>query len=509
MKHFSRIQELLKQNEGIFLILVFAFFLRIPSLFEPYWHGDEGIYLTLGMAMRKGLVFYSQIHDNKPPLLYLLAGISATQFWFRFILLWWNLAGIYIFYLLAGNIFEKKKTALISTLLFTLLTATQEGNIPNAEIFMILPTTLAMFFIYKTINNQQSIISNKKYYFLAGILFSVALLFKVPGGFSFAAAICFLLFIQDLKIGLLPKKIKKFLIHNSNFIILIFSFIILPLISIIYYWLQGAGPQYLKAAFFQNIGYLSSWGGEWNKPLVSSSSELSQRGFCLLLILFVLFLLRKHLSKAFLLVILWFFFDLFAALLSGRPYQHYLIQLIPSLSLLVFFLFTQKRYIQKIITVASLLILAFSFFHYNFQTYPFIKYYKNYLSFAAKQKSRQDYFSFFDSRVSQTYELVKIIKTFSNEDDYIFIWGNEPYLYALSDRLPAGRYTTDYHIIDFNGWEETLKSIDQNKPELIVKIKSEKSFPTLEERISTGYRKIATLDAAEVFKRRNIVKYGQ
>ena len=493
IKYISKAIKLLKQHEGIFLILVFAFFLRIPSLFEPYWHGDEGIYLTLGMAMRKGLVFYGQIHDNKPPLLYLLAGISATQFWFRFILLWWNLASIYVFYLLSGNIFKKQKLALISTLLFTLLTATQEGNIPNAEIFMILPTTIAMLLIYKTVSCHLSAISCKKYYFLAGVLFSIAMLFKVPGGFSFAAAVCFLVFFKE------PKK----LIHLTyNLLYLISGFIILPLISVIYYLLQGAGPQYLKAAFFQNIGYLSSWGGEWNKPLVSSSSEFSQRGLCLAIILLILWLLRKHLSKAFLLIILWFFFDLFAALLSGRPYQHYLIQVIPSLSLLVFFLFTQKKYIQKGIVVASLLILFFSYFHYHFWTYPFIKYYKNYIDFGIKQKTKQDYFSFFDSRVNQTYKLAKIIKTFSSENDYIYIWGNEPYLYALSDRLPSGRYTTAYHVIDFNGWQETLKSIDQNKPELIIKIKNEKSFPGLEERISTDYQKIYSTSNAEVFKRK-------
>lgn len=502
MKLKSKLYFFHKISTGLAILLFLAFLLRVPTLFEPYWHGDEGIYLTLGMAMRKGLVFYSQIHDNKPPLLYLLAGISASQFWFRFILLWWNLASVYVFYLLSGNIFKKEKIALISTLLFTFLTATQEGNIPNAEIFMILPTTLAMFLIYKTINN-------KNYYFLAGVLFSIALLFKVPGGFSFAAAVCFLLFTQDLEIKLLLKKPGKFIIHNSKFIILTIGFLILPVISVIYYFLQGAGPQYLRAAFFQNIGYLSSWGGEWNKPLVSSSSEFSQRGLCLAIIIFVLWLLRKHLSKAFLLIILWFFFDLFAALLSGRPYQHYLIQVIPSFSLLVFFLFTQKRYIQKSIVLASLFILLFSFFHYHFWTYPFIKYYKNYIGFAIKQKSKQDYFSFFDSRVNHTYELAKIIKTFSKENDYIYIWGNEPYLYALSDRLPSGRYTTAYHVIDFNGWQETIKSIDQNKPELIVKIKNEKSFPDLEKRISAGYRKIATLDTAEVFKRSNVVKYEQ
>ena len=41
-------------HEAILMILAGVVFLRIPSLFEPYWYGDEGIYLTIGQAMRHG-----------------------------------------------------------------------------------------------------------------------------------------------------------------------------------------------------------------------------------------------------------------------------------------------------------------------------------------------------------------------------------------------------------------------------------------------------------------------
>jgi hypothetical protein len=51
------------------LIIIF-FLLRLPSLIEPYWYGDEGIYQVISMALDKGKLLYSQIWDNKPPLLY-------------------------------------------------------------------------------------------------------------------------------------------------------------------------------------------------------------------------------------------------------------------------------------------------------------------------------------------------------------------------------------------------------------------------------------------------------
>ncbi len=72
----------------IFALILFSIFLfRLPSLYEPFWYGDEGIYLVLGQAVRKGLVLYRDIHDNKPPLLYWLAAVSENLFWFKFILL--------------------------------------------------------------------------------------------------------------------------------------------------------------------------------------------------------------------------------------------------------------------------------------------------------------------------------------------------------------------------------------------------------------------------------------
>ncbi|HEX8932414.1 MAG TPA: hypothetical protein VF810_04620, partial [Patescibacteria group bacterium] len=56
----------------LFSISLIFFLLRLPSLIEPDWYGDEGIYQTIGMALHKGSFLYTQIWDNKPPLLYLV-----------------------------------------------------------------------------------------------------------------------------------------------------------------------------------------------------------------------------------------------------------------------------------------------------------------------------------------------------------------------------------------------------------------------------------------------------
>ena len=98
-----------KPPTPLILLILLAVILRIPSLFEPYWYGDEGIYLTLGHAARQGLVWYRDIHDNKPPLLYLVAALAGTVFWFRLILLVWHAATIALFWELSTKLLKNKK----------------------------------------------------------------------------------------------------------------------------------------------------------------------------------------------------------------------------------------------------------------------------------------------------------------------------------------------------------------------------------------------------------------
>ena len=66
-----------------FLLLTsFLFFLlRWPSLFEPYWYGDEGVYQAVGILLNNGQSLYSQAWENKPPLLLVIYAIlNSDQF---------------------------------------------------------------------------------------------------------------------------------------------------------------------------------------------------------------------------------------------------------------------------------------------------------------------------------------------------------------------------------------------------------------------------------------------
>src|SRR3972149_4588656 len=91
-------------------VLALVFILRIPSFFEPYYYGDEMIYLTLGQGVGQGLTLYKDIHDNKPPLLYLTAAAAGNLFWFKVILTFWSLLTVTFFFKLAKLLFKSEQT---------------------------------------------------------------------------------------------------------------------------------------------------------------------------------------------------------------------------------------------------------------------------------------------------------------------------------------------------------------------------------------------------------------
>lgn len=66
----------LEQRLGIilpFFIAVTAFIiLRLPSLFEPHWYGDEAVYAAVAHAIEKGRTLYVDVWDNKPPGIYFI-----------------------------------------------------------------------------------------------------------------------------------------------------------------------------------------------------------------------------------------------------------------------------------------------------------------------------------------------------------------------------------------------------------------------------------------------------
>lgn len=466
----------MKQNlakNWFVLILILTFFLRLPSLFEPFIYGDEGVYLTLGQGIRKGLLLYRDIYDNKPPLLYLVAALAKNFAYFRLALFGWAMVTIFFFRKLAETVFPKNKAGIIfSTAVFAILTSihTFEGNVANAENFMILPTIIGFVIFLKA--------KAKTHYFLSGIFFSLAFLFKVPATFDFATVFVF---------SLATIKNKKEITSQAFIIKLIFlsiGFFLPILLTLLFFATKGALSEYLKAAFFQNLPYLSSWNS--NSPKVSSFPlALALRALIVITVSGAVMLFRRRLTRESKLIVFWFAFALFGSLLSGRPYPHYLLQTIPALSLSTYLLFSKRRGLPlTLITILVITFLGFKFWHYEN-----ISYYQNFYQFALGRKTKEQYFDYFGSNAQSLYSVAAHIKARSDADERIFIWGNQPSLYSLAQRLPVGRYTVAYHIVDFGGYRETIQAIERTPPRFIIITGDEtRDFPAFFALVQNNYR---------------------
>jgi len=461
----------LKKNKFLLLLLLLTFLLRLPSLFEPYWYGDEGVYLTLGLAIRKGLLIYRDIYDNKPPLIYLLAALAGNLFWFRFLLLLSCLGSLILMFKITQKLFAKNSFAqkLVPAIFLLLLNLPfLEGNITNAEILQILPNLLACWLLF----NQQEV--NERSYFFAGLCFGISILLKIPAIFDLAAVIFFLYFLAGPKNNLL-----LFLLVGA---ILPFTFCSL------YYLGQHYLKDFLTIVLVQNFGYLSSW------KTGSQQSSILKSGLFLKLVILSLFSLclflvkRKASQKLSLFIEIWFAFSLLAATLSNRPYAHYLLQIIAPLSLLIGVILVEKKLVRYL-ALLSLFVLLLIFYKTQFWTYRVFPYYRNFFQFVLGRKSKNDYFAYFDSKTPTIYNISNFLLTnFSLNNGQIFMWADESYLYPLAGKIPTGRYVAAYHIIDFKKYTEVEKALRNRPPKIIIVDKNKKEpFPQLNQILKEKY----------------------
>ena len=473
----------------IWLVLVFGLVLvlRIPSFFEPFSYGDEMIYLTLGQAIKKGMVLYRDIHDNKPPLLYILAGIAGNVFWFRAMLAAWSLATIYLFWRLMDALFpHKKPLQKLATIIFAILTTIPlfEGHVANAEVFMIGPTLAAFLILFtKTLN--------AKNLFFSGVLFSIATLFKVPAAFDFPVILVFWLIFLDFK------RLWKDWLRKS--IPLTVGFLVPIGLTFIWYFIRGGLSQYIVAAFGQNIGYLSSWRpNDVVEPFLVRNAPLLIRAGVVALGTVILFYFRKKLSRPFVFVTLWILFSLFAVTLSERPYPHYLIQAVPALSILVAMFFTEKT-LEQILVLIPIGLFVFTPVYFNFWSYPIIPYYTRFIDFASGKIDKEGYFSRFDGNVARNYEISRFINQTTSVNDKIFVWGDSPPVYALTRRFPPGKYVATYHIIDFSSPKETIQTLEKDLPAIIVVLPDSPEFKELTLLLRDSYLFVQDIDGAEIW----------
>src|SRR3989344_1232716 len=466
------------RNQFIVMVLLVTLVLRIPSLFEPYWYGDEGIYLTVGAAINSGRVLYRDIYDNKPPLLYLTAALArGEQYWFKLIAGIWSLTTVAVFYKLAGKIWGNGQTKKAAVLIFALLTTLPvwEGNIANAELFFLLPTVAAGLLLW----NEKEIGK----IFAGGVVLGMGALWKAPV-LAEAVVWIFVWLGQAWRKELTMEKL----------VVRCVSLGVGALVPLIASWVAltkfGAGEAYVSAAWMQNLPYLSSWQMGTGLGLFSVKGRLAATA--------AVSLLAVWLNGG--ILALWGLWTIFAATLSGRPYPHYLLQAAGATALAITSLGWGSRR-ERLVGGGVITLLVGTILMFKFWTYPTAGYYVNFLEWTLGQKSQEQYFEWFGGGVNRNYEIARVIMSGSRAQDRIFVWGDEPMIYALAKRLPEGKYTVAYHIKFYGVEAETMQALTASPPRYIVETSDMAGLPGLESLVNSRYKLEKEVGGANIYRR--------
>lgn len=500
--------------EGLILVLSLHTLLRIPNFFEPYWYGDEGIYLTIGTAMRHGARLYADIVDHKTPLIYYLA-MAPTQFWFRMLLwIWMSVTIVCVYFFLKKMQFAK--TALFTALIaFTAITALPalEGNIPNGELFVMGWVSVGAVLLASTAWFQSFFQPTQKVKFkdlrqqltilIAGAFFGLAILTKVPALFDAAPflALPFFFLLNGQRLN------KRNLSQALLFFGIFFAGVVLPIVlSVVYYWLRGTLGSYLEFGLLYNFRYANSWGLPTTNPIILFFLSLPGKAVVVLLLtgIFIVLQRAKKLTFFHLFLFFWFISTFFASLLSSRPYPHYLLQMALPVAILIGSLTQWKTRLlsEKVVSIAMTGLLVVVLLFFNFRMYPTVSYYTRFFSMLSGSLPQDEYENSFDRLVKDNREVTAILR--NSADDNLFIWGTNPMLYAQAQKVPTSRFTVSFHIKDIPGSDtETFQKIQTTMPYYIVVMRNERDRLTgLADLLASEYIPAKSYDSMILYKKR-------
>lgn len=407
----SMIKRFFSKHKVIILFLIFALLIRLPWLYTTV-HKDEGQIGYVAWRWLSGENLYTELNDNKPLLLYVIYSLPILLFGntvipIRILNDLFFLVSIIFFFKLVENIFSKK-TALFSALFYTVFM-----SVPVFEGYFALSEPLLMPFLIISVYSLERYFSTRKCYllFMASLFASISILIKHQAVFIFLfMASTFFIYKEKnkvrkiLSIISIPAAITVFLLIFYN--------------KTLFYFLK------INWSTFQSsIGVAAGYRHySFNLIIILEGSLLF-----LFSILGLVKVFQSKKNKQDLFFLSWLIFALLFSLIPPA-YGRYYIFLIPPLA--VFSGISMGYFIKDYKNKKILLLLALVFLiatcalvtkqfpNSKLDTEHF-KYGWAYLDSYEQQKGLADY-----------------VKSTTSPKDEIFVFGWEPSVYWMSERMP-------------------------------------------------------------------------
>ncbi len=490
-------------NKDVLAVLLLTFLLRLPSLFEPPWYDDEGIYAAVANSLLNGQRLYTEVLDNRPPGIYLLyaviIGVFGPNLAFIKLAAILSVIGSQLTLVRIGSNMWSRRAGLIAALLLGVLSSLPifEGNIANAEIFMMFPTCLGM------------LLWIKGRYFYSGLAFGAALSIKQIAGAEFAAVLVTVMLFAPFwrrKAGLL-------LAGYSIPVLLMLAYVIST---------DSLG-EFIYANFSYYTDYLQ------RGARVHYSFGVVK---VILLLSSILVMMawargpRTDKSANMVLPAMWLVFAFFGSILTGRPYVHYLIPIFPAVSLILGWCAVSWQTTRiasvtwrKLLATSSVLGVSMWLLLSIFVPWPrwtspgwAFNYYANFVQHVLGVRSSAVYNDFFDKRVNRNLAVASYLSSRAKDGDSLLVWGDEPWIYVLSSLPEVARFTVAYYAYEIPGeLKRVAESVAIREPTFIALVTNKPLYPELKSAIDKNYVVSKTVGTITIMERTPplIVQHGE
>ncbi len=440
----------------VLLTFITSLVLHSNPFSEALAKHDSSMFTYFGYAMENGKIMYTDIFDHKGPIIFIFnyLGIlmSTANFDGIYIIEFISLFTFFVFTFKTGKLWNTNLVSFIPLIIeaITLTFFLEGGNLTEEYALPFIAYSLYSF--VKFFKNNKKIISYE--IILIGISFSIVFLLRA-NMVSLWLIFCLVILIDFIR----NKEYVKLLKVLGLFLFGV-SIILIPICS--YLYMNNA----LKDGIFQslifNFIYLDT-SGERNDAVRVLYSMLSNYYLVMIFSAFlaqIAFKWEKFDSsekKIIVASILFAILSYYTSVMSGRTYKHYLMPMIPTVTLPLAILLNEipKKISQiKLICVVSLVIGL----TYNIQLIDI--YEKIYVTNIVEVNEsdgidvKEQIILNNKNKKANLLEVADVIKNNTEITDEIYVHRKSGYLYLLSDRLSSIKY--------FN-----LPAIDLNQDPLI------------------------------------------
>ena len=478
------------------VLLVLA--LRLPSLFEPHHYGDEGVFAATAQRLLQGETLYTGAWDNKSPLVFLvyaavLGLFGPSMLALRLVGVAWSVGTA-----LAVRAIARRTgggAGRVAAVVYALLAAVPfiEGTLLLTEALMALPVALAVLATLDAVGREGR--RRTLWFLAAGVLLGVGFLFKQVAALDAAAVGLWLLCRRE-------RPVRDAAVLLTGWTVAV---------GMAALWLAAEGA--LGEGWHAVLGFYGLYLGEGSvlPPLLALLRFVPATAA-------VLWCVRRRVRGGMVgggdLILLWFGFALLGATAAGRPFGHYLVQVLAPAALLVADLTRRwrserQRRVRSILLLLALVIILPTFRGFwlgHASVAP--AYYGNWLAWVVGARTRSAHDRFYSWRVPNQQALAQLIEQdagwSSGGERTLFVWGEYPWLYPLTDAHNPTRYATTYQTAFLPGAkDEVMQALERDPPRYIVRELEEwRRLPGLDAFLAAQYERVAQVDNTMLWRRR-------